>query len=96
MSPKLKENSPKLYAMLVDNLAFAKMKSGENFNCEKLFLEAFMIRDSLEITSGIVMGTIHLGEFYVQRGDTVKDCFILKKGTKKPEKLKALMILKML
>lgn len=88
-SPKIKEQHPRLYAMLIDNLAFAKMKSGEKENCEKLFLKALKIRDSLDISSGIVTGTIHLGEFYTHTGDTSKGLSYLVKGYEKAKEIES-------
>lgn len=88
-SPKIKEHHPRLYAMLIDNLAFAKMKSGEKENCEKLFLKALKIRDSLDISSGIVTGTIHLGEFYTHTGDTSKGLSYLLKGYEKAKEIES-------
>jgi len=74
------EQTPFLYAMLLDNIACAKMKSGEKNGVENLFLEARKIRDSLQIKSGIVTGKIHQGEFYLSLKDTVKGLALLREG----------------
>lgn len=68
----LKKENPKLYAMLLDNFAYAKMKSGNNSDIEKLFLESLSIRDSLQITAGIIVSKINIGEYYLHKKDTLK------------------------
>jgi signal transduction histidine kinase len=61
-----------LYAMLLDNLAYAKFKS-ENFtDLPKQFYDALKIRDSLKFESGIILNKIHLSEYYAFTKDTFK------------------------
>jgi signal transduction histidine kinase len=61
-----------LYAMLLDNLAYAKFKLGESNELPNLFYKALKIRDSLNIVSGIIINKAHLSEYYAARKDTVK------------------------
>ncbi len=62
---------PKLYAMLLDNLAYAKfkLKLPDNLN---QFYRALKIRDSLKITSGIIVSKTRLSEYFAVKKDTVK------------------------
>lgn len=65
-------NKPKLYAMLLDNLAYAKFKLNESDNLPDQFYQALKIRDSLKITSGIIMSKVRLSEYFASKKDTVK------------------------
>lgn len=89
LSPEIKENHPKLYCMLLDNLATAKMKLGDFKGIEQMFKESMHIRDSLNIKSGIVTGTIHLGEYYLTAKDTTKGVLYLVEGYKKAKEIKS-------
>lgn len=88
-SHKIKENQPTLYAMLLDNLANAKMKSGALKDVERLLLESAKIRARLQIKSGIVTGVIHLGEYYIAAKDTIKGLNLLTDGYKKAKEIES-------
>ena len=66
------ENYPSLYAMLLDNLAYAKFKLNEKEELPGLFYKALKIRDSLHLISGIIINKAHLSEYYAAQNDTVK------------------------
>ncbi|MDR7209527.1 ATP-binding protein [Flavobacterium piscis] len=66
-----KENTI-LYAMLLDNLAYSKFKSGESEGLPEQFFEALKIRDSLNLDSGIVLNKIHLSEYFAYHKDTFR------------------------
>lgn len=66
------ENKPSLYAMLLDNLAYAKFKLNDNTELPNQFYKALKIRDSLHITSGIIINKTHLSEFYASKKDTLR------------------------
>lgn len=61
-----------LYAMLLDNLAYAKFKSQNLTDLPKQFYDALKIRDSLKIESGIILNKIHLSEYYAFKKDTFR------------------------
>ncbi|MFC4749714.1 ATP-binding protein [Flavobacterium branchiicola] len=61
-----------LYAMLLDNLAYAKFKSEELTELPSQFYEALKIRDSLKLESGIILNKIHLSEYYAFKKDTFR------------------------
>lgn len=63
---------PTFYAMLLDNLAFSKLKSDDTLGIEDTFLTALKIRDSLNDESGQVINKLHLAEFYGYKKDTTK------------------------
>ena len=76
----LKTNYPKLYAMLLNNLGYSKMKLGNNKNAKKLLFESLRIRDSLQILPGIVSSKIRIGEYYLFEKDTVNALNYIKEG----------------
>ncbi|MFV8377093.1 tetratricopeptide repeat-containing sensor histidine kinase [Flavobacterium sp. LB1P62] len=85
----LKLNYPKLYAMLLNNLGYSKMKLGSNKGIEKLLFESLRIRDSLQILSGIVSSKIRIGEYYLYKKDTVKALAYIKEGFILSKKIKS-------
>jgi signal transduction histidine kinase len=63
---------PSLYAMLLDNLAYAKLKLRDKKDLPDLFYRALKIRDSLNLTSGVIINKTHLSEYYALQNDTLK------------------------
>lgn len=76
----LKANKPHLYAMLLNNLAHAKMQSNDLNNVKNLLFDALDIRDSLNINAGIVSSKIRIGEYYLLTKDTASALKYLKDG----------------
>lgn len=66
------KDKPNLYAILLDNLGYSKLKLKEYSDLPDLFYRSLKIRDSLKLTTGIVYNKIHLSEFYAEKKDTVK------------------------
>lgn len=60
-----------LYAMLLDNFAHSKLLMGDSSMVESQFLKSLGIRDSLSFFSGVTISKLHLGEFHLQKGDTI-------------------------
>ncbi len=85
----LKQDYPKLYAMLLNNLAYSKMKIGNYTNVDNLFSEALKIRDSLQITAGIISSKVSIGEYYLQKKDTLKSLNFFKEGFALAKKIKS-------
>jgi signal transduction histidine kinase len=67
----LRRESPGLYAILLDNLAYSKFKSNDFSELPNLFFKSLRIRDSLDLSSGIVVNKIHLSEYYAFKKDTL-------------------------
>lgn len=63
---------PSLYSMLLDNLAYAKFKLNETDDLPNQFYQALKIRDSLKITSGIIVSKKRLSEYFAAKKDTVR------------------------
>lgn len=69
--PNLQEDSPGLYAMLLDNLAYSKFKLKDYKDLPQLYLDALAIREAVKTDlSGIILNKIHLSEFYLANKDT--------------------------
>ncbi|TRX38149.1 sensor histidine kinase [Flavobacterium sp. ZT3R18] len=65
-------DKPKLYAMLLDNLAYAKFKLNESNELPEQFYRALKIRDSLQLSSGVIINKIHLSEYFAYKNDTLR------------------------
>lgn len=73
----LKENNlykekTNLYAMLLDNLGYAKFKSGRVDGLPDDFYRSLRIRDSLGLKMTMIANQIHLSEYYASKKDTIK------------------------
>lgn len=69
----LYHHDPHLYAMLLDNIAYAKFKSNNTTeDLPALFYNALRIRDSLHSSSGISINKLHLAEYYLYHMDTLR------------------------
>lgn len=76
----LKHTWPRLYATVLSNLAYSKMRNKEYKNVESMFLESLRIADSLGYSSDVLYKKIHLGEFYLTQKDTFKSLRTLKEA----------------
>ncbi|WP_073367424.1 tetratricopeptide repeat-containing sensor histidine kinase [Flavobacterium fluvii] len=63
---------PSLYGMLLDNLGYSRYKLKSAEGLPELFYESLKIRDSLHLTSGIIISQIHLSEYFASNKDTIK------------------------
>lgn len=66
------KSNPGLYAMLLDNLGYSKMKVGQMDGVSQLFEEALEIRDSLRLDSYSIISRNHLSEYYALKRDSLK------------------------
>ncbi|MFV8334698.1 tetratricopeptide repeat protein [Flavobacterium sp. RSP29] len=85
----LKHNYPKSYAMLLDNMAYSKMKEGDYKDIDKLLFESLKISDSMDIAQGIVSSKINIGEYYLYKNDTIKGLSYITEGFKLAKKIEA-------
>jgi signal transduction histidine kinase len=63
---------PPLYAMLLDNLGYSRFKLNKNKELPALFYDSLRIRDSLQLTLGIIVNQIRLSEYFAALGDKEK------------------------
>lgn len=88
---------PSIYALLLDNLGYSKLKLQDNDGLPQLFYKSLKIRDSLNLNSEIISNKIHLSEYYISKNDETKslkfanEALILARKINRPrEKLLAL------
>jgi signal transduction histidine kinase len=63
---------PSLYAMLLDNLAYAKFKLKETEELPKLFYQSLKVGDSLNLTAGMFINKIHLSEYFTSKSNSIR------------------------
>jgi signal transduction histidine kinase len=63
---------PSLYAMLLDNLAYAKFKLKETEGLPQLFYQSLKVGDSLNLTAGMFINKIHLSEYFNSKSNLIK------------------------
>ena len=68
------------YANLLDNKAYAYFKLGIFDQLPKLFFDALIIRDSLNIKDGQVESNLHLSEYYLSQNDKESALKFVKKA----------------
>ncbi|TWI01394.1 histidine kinase [Flavobacterium tiangeerense] len=66
------KDKPALFAMLLNNLAYTKFQLKENEGLPQLFFQSLRIRDSLQITTGIIASKINISEYFLSKKDTLK------------------------
>lgn len=67
----IKTEDPELYSLLIDNLGYSYLKTGNLNESLELFLESLKIREELNYANQIVLSKIHLSEYYRQINDTL-------------------------
>ncbi|WP_264538491.1 sensor histidine kinase [Flavobacterium sp. N1736] len=85
----IKQNYPKSYAMLLDNLGNSQMKIGNYTNVYKLLSESLKVSDSLDIKPIIISNKINIGQYFLFKKDTVKALEYIKEGFEISQKIKS-------
>ncbi|WP_338646943.1 tetratricopeptide repeat protein [Flavobacterium sp. KS-LB2] len=68
----LKTDKPFVYAMLIDNLAYSKFKTADFIDLPEQFYQSLELRESLQLTSGILVSKMRLSEYFASKKDSVK------------------------
>jgi signal transduction histidine kinase len=96
----LNKSKPILYAMILSNLAYVKLKKGNTSEAKNMFLESYKIRDSLKSDAGIISSKYYIGQYYLSQKDTLKaienitSCYTLSKKVKSsPDVINSLKLL---
>ena len=63
---------PFVYALLLENLGYSRFKIRESIGLPELFYESLKMRNSLKLTTGVIISQIHLSEYFASKYDTVK------------------------
>lgn len=88
LSADLKKKSPRLYANVLSNLAYSKMKNKDYENVASMFFESLRIVDSMGVESDILYKKIHIGEYFLTQKDTLKSIQSLKEANQLAVKIK--------
>lgn len=88
LTEELKIRWPRLYANVLSNLAYSKMKNGDYNNVRSMFFEALNIVEHSGIESDVLYKKIYLGEFFLTQKDTIKSIEILKEANELAVKIK--------
>ncbi|WP_231557061.1 tetratricopeptide repeat-containing sensor histidine kinase [Flavobacterium sp. AED] len=88
LTEDLKKRSPRLYANVLSNLAYSKMKNRDYQNVAPMFFESLRIVDSMGIESEILYKKIHIGEYFLTQKDTIKSIETLKEANQLATKIK--------
>ncbi|PIF30226.1 histidine kinase/DNA gyrase B/HSP90-like ATPase [Flavobacterium sp. 9] len=72
LSEDLKKKMPRLYANVLSNLAYSKMRNGDYENVESMFFESLKIVEGIGVESDILYKKIRIGEYFLTQKDTVK------------------------
>ncbi|WP_158729846.1 MULTISPECIES: tetratricopeptide repeat-containing sensor histidine kinase [unclassified Flavobacterium] len=88
LTPALKIKCPRLYANVLSNLAYSKMKNGDYYNIKSMFIEALNLVKHSQTKSDILYKKIYLGEFFLIQKDTTKSIEIFKEVNELAVKLK--------
>lgn len=67
----LRSYDAELYSMLLDNLAYSKLKINDSVGVKELLYESLELRDSIGFISGQAVSNLHLAEFHAVYKDTV-------------------------
>lgn len=70
-NPNLINYNPRLYAMLLDNLAYSKFHLGDSSEVLRTLLEGREIRDSIDHKIGLIVSDLRLAEVSLSIGDSV-------------------------
>ena len=63
---------PQVYAMILDNLGYSRLKLNQSEGLPKLFYQSLKLRDSLQLPIGIIASKLHLSEYYGSKKDSAK------------------------
>jgi len=80
LSKNLEEKWPRLYANVLSNLAYSKMKNGDYRNVYQMFSKSLEILKYNGNESDILYKKIHIGEYFLTQKDTFKAIEILKEA----------------
>lgn len=82
LTDDLRKDWPTLYANVLGNLAYSKMKSRQYHNVYSMFTESLKIFEQNRDKSNILYKKIHIGEYFLTQKDTLKAIKILKDANK--------------
>ncbi|MBW4359332.1 ATP-binding protein [Flavobacterium taihuense] len=85
---KIKKEFPRYYAMLLDNLGYSKMKTGNYNGVHEILIESLRLSDSLDIKPIVISNKINIGQYFLYKKDTIKALTYIKEGFSLSRKIK--------
>lgn len=89
LTNKLKKGWPRLYANVLSNLAYSKMKNKDYKEVGPMLFEALRIVDSIGVEPDIIYKKIHIGEYYLTQNDTANSIKVLNEANHLAIKVKS-------
>ncbi len=89
LTDRLKKGWPQLYANVLSNLAYSKMKNKEYKDVASMLFESLRIVDSIGLEPDIIYKKIHIGEYYLSQKDTVNSIRLLNEANHLAMKIKS-------
>ncbi|MFC4749823.1 tetratricopeptide repeat-containing sensor histidine kinase [Flavobacterium branchiicola] len=89
LTDELKKRWPRIYANVLSNLAYSKMKSKDYKEVGNMLFESLRIVDSIGLEPDIIYKKIHIGEYYLSKKDTVNSIKILNEANRLAIKIKS-------
>lgn len=89
LSKKLKKGWPRLYANVLSNLAYSKMKNKDYKDVGPMLFESLKIVDSIGLEPDVIYKKIHIGEYYLSQNDTVNSIKVLNEANHRAIKIKS-------
>lgn len=71
ISENLQETNPRIYAMILDNQAYARLHLRDSAGVYQQMREALKIRKEIDHQSGISMSHLHLADYFLFKKDTI-------------------------
>lgn len=68
----IKKDDPLLYSLLIDNLAYSRLRTNNFKALPDLFFNSLKIRDSLQSKPEMILSNVHLSEYYGKIKDTAQ------------------------
>ncbi|WP_281228717.1 tetratricopeptide repeat-containing sensor histidine kinase [Flavobacterium aquiphilum] len=84
----LKNELPRYYVMLHDNLCYSKMKMGDYRDVYKILTESLKVSDSIDAKSISASLKNNIGRYYLYKKDTVRALSTIKEGLALSKKIK--------
>jgi signal transduction histidine kinase len=85
---KIKKEFPRYYAMLLDNLSYSKMKTGNYDGVYEILIESLRISDSLDVKPIVISNKINIGQYFLFKKDTIKALTNIRDGLVLSRKIK--------
>ncbi|MFV5700203.1 ATP-binding protein [Flavobacterium sp. ZT3R17] len=85
---KLKKEFPRYYSMLLDNLGYSKMKTGNYDGVYEILIASLKVSDSLDIKPILISNKINIGQYFLFKKDTIKALTNIREGFALSRKIK--------